>query len=176
MMILDLTLGTSFFMPPRLDGRTERALGGNPLLFQHLFWFFGHPRSISSRCRPSHVSDLLTSMQEKTSSAIDDGLAILAIGALSFVVWAHHMYVSGMNPYFGFFFATTTLIIAVPRPSRSTMGADAVARQHPLTVRCSCHRVHLHVHQRRPDGLVPRQRDRERPALRTMFWSRTSTW
>src|SRR5882762_9595128 len=40
--------------------------------------------------------------------------AILAIGALSFVVWAHHMYVSGMNPYFGFFFATTTLIIAVP--------------------------------------------------------------
>src|SRR5260370_16512549 len=40
--------------------------------------------------------------------------AILAIGCLSFVVWAHHMYVSGMNPYFGFFFATTTLIIAVP--------------------------------------------------------------
>src|SRR5260221_3216637 len=40
--------------------------------------------------------------------------AIVAIGALSFVVWAHHMYVSGMNPYFGFFFATTTLIIAVP--------------------------------------------------------------
>ena len=40
--------------------------------------------------------------------------AIVAIGGLSFVVWAHHMYVSGMNPYFGFFFATTTLIIAVP--------------------------------------------------------------
>ena len=40
--------------------------------------------------------------------------AIVIIGALSFVVWAHHMYVSGMNPYFGFFFATTTLIIAVP--------------------------------------------------------------
>ena len=40
--------------------------------------------------------------------------AILAIGGLSFIVWAHHMYVSGMNPYFGFFFATTTLIIAVP--------------------------------------------------------------
>ena len=40
--------------------------------------------------------------------------AIVGIGALSFVVWAHHMYVSGMNPYFGFFFATTTLIIAIP--------------------------------------------------------------
>ena len=43
-------------------------------------------------------------------------VAIVAIGGLSFIVWAHHMYVSGMHPYFGFFFATTTLIIAVPTP------------------------------------------------------------
>jgi cytochrome c oxidase subunit 1 len=50
----------------------------------------------------------------KTFRLSHDGRAIVAIGALSFVVWAHHMYVSGMHPYFGFFFATTTLIIAIP--------------------------------------------------------------
>ena len=105
--------------------------------------------------------------------------AIVAIGALSFVVWAHHMYVSGMNPYFGFFFATTTLIIAVPtaikvynwvltlwRGDIHLHGADAVRD-----------RLHLHLHPRRPDRACSSATSRSTCRCRTpTSWSRTSTW
>jgi cytochrome c oxidase subunit 1 len=90
--------------------------GGSPILFQHLFWFFGHPE-VYIVALPAFglVSDLLSTHARKNIFGYRMMVwAIIAIGALSFVVWAHHMYVSGMNPYFGFFFATTTLIIAVP--------------------------------------------------------------
>src|SRR2546429_4843040 len=117
MMILDLTLGTSFFMPAIVSmGQQGGHSGGNPLLFQHLFWFFGHPE-VYIVALPAFgiVSDLLSVHARKNIFGYRMMVwAILAIGALSFIVWAHHMYVSGMNPYFGFFFATTTLIIAVP--------------------------------------------------------------
>ena len=85
-------------------------------MFQHLFWFFGHPE-VYIVALPAFgiVSDLLSTHARKNIFGYRMMVwAIVAIGALSFVVWAHHMYVSGMNPYFGFFFATTTLIIAVP--------------------------------------------------------------
>src|SRR5438477_1304641 len=117
MMTLDLTLGTSFFMPAIVSmGQQGGHSGGNPLLFQHLFWFFGHPE-VYIVALPAFgiVSDLLSVHARKNIFGYRMMVwAILAIGALSFIVWAHHMYVSGMNPYFGFFFATTTLIIAVP--------------------------------------------------------------
>src|SRR4030088_1444126 len=117
MMILDLTLGTSFFMPALVSlGEQSGHSGGNPLLFQHLFWFFGHPE-VYIVALPAFgiVSDLLSVHARKNIFGYRMMVwAIVAIGALSFLVWAHHMYVSGMNPYFGFFFATTTLIIAVP--------------------------------------------------------------
>ena len=117
MMILDLTLGTSFFMPAIVSlGQQRDHVGGNPLLFQHLFWFFGHPE-VYIVALPAFgiVSDLLSVHARKNIFGYRMMVwAILAIGGLSFLVWAHHMYVSGMNPYFGFFFATTTLIIAIP--------------------------------------------------------------
>ncbi len=117
MMIFDLTLGTSFFMPAIVSmGEQLDYKGGSPLLFQHLFWFFGHPE-VYIVALPAFgiVSDLLSVHARKNIFGYRMMVwAILAIGGLSFVVWAHHMYVSGMNPYFGFFFATTTLIIAVP--------------------------------------------------------------
>ena len=74
------------------------------------------PKSTSSRCPPSAWSRtvLATHARKNIFGYRMMVWAILAIGGFSFVVWAHHMYVSGMNPYFGFFFATTTLIIAVP--------------------------------------------------------------
>ena len=74
------------------------------------------PRSTSSRCPPSASSPTCSATHARKNIFGYRMMvwAILAIGGLSFVVWAHHMYVSGMNPYFGFFFATTTLIIAVP--------------------------------------------------------------
>src|SRR5215208_6556777 len=90
--------------------------GGSPILFQHLFWFFGHPE-VYIVALPAFgiVSDLISTHARKNIFGYRMMVwAIVAIGALSFIVWAHHMYVSGMNPYFGFFFATTTLIIAIP--------------------------------------------------------------
>ena len=117
MMTLDRVLGTSFFMPTIVElGEQLKYGGGSPLLFQHLFWFFGHPE-VYIVALPGFgiVSDLLATHARRHIFGYRMMVwAIVAIGALSFVVWAHHMYVSGMNPYFGFFFATTTLIIAVP--------------------------------------------------------------
>jgi cytochrome c oxidase subunit 1 len=117
MMLFDLTLGTSFFMPAIVSmGQQREYAGGSPVLFQHLFWFFGHPE-VYIVALPAFgvVSDLLSVHARKNIFGYRMMVwAIVIIGALSFVVWAHHMYVSGMNPYFGFFFATTTLIIAVP--------------------------------------------------------------
>ena len=117
MMIFDKELGTSFFMPAILSmGENLDHEGGSPILFQHLFWFFGHPE-VYIVALPAFglVSDLLSTHARKNIFGYRMMVwAIIAIGGLSFIVWAHHMYVSGMNPYFGFFFATTTLIIAVP--------------------------------------------------------------
>ena len=117
MMLFDALLGTSFFMPAIISqGESSGTIGGSPVLFQHLFWFFGHPEVyIVALPAFGMVSDLLSTHARKNIFGYRMMVwAIVDIGAISFVVWAHHMYVSGMNPYFGFFFATTTLIIAVP--------------------------------------------------------------
>jgi cytochrome c oxidase subunit 1 len=117
MMSLDNLLGTSYFMPAIVSlGQQLDYSGGSPVLFQHLFWFFGHPE-VYIVALPAFgiVSELLSVHARKNIFGYRLMVwAIVVIGGLSFVVWAHHMYVSGMNPYFGFFFATTTLIIAVP--------------------------------------------------------------
>ncbi|WP_026871226.1 cytochrome c oxidase subunit I [Inquilinus limosus] len=117
MMLIDRLLGTSFFMPALVEmGEQLKYGGGSPILFQHLFWFFGHPE-VYIVALPAFgiVSDLISTHARKNIFGYRMMVwAIVAIGALSFVVWAHHMYVSGMHPYFGFFFATTTLIIAIP--------------------------------------------------------------
>lgn len=117
MMLFDKLLGTSFFMPAIISlGQQLQHEGGSPILFQHLFWFFGHPE-VYIVALPAFglVSDLISVHARKNIFGYKMMVwAIVAIGVLSFVVWAHHMYVSGMNPTFGFFFATTTLIIAVP--------------------------------------------------------------
>src|SRR5947208_2578204 len=117
MLLFDRILGTSFFMPAIVEmGQHLKYHGGSPLLFQHLFWFFGHPE-VYIVAVPAFgiVSDLISTHARKNIFGYRMMVwAIVVIGALSFVVWAHHMYVSGMNPYFGFFFATSTLIIAVP--------------------------------------------------------------
>src|ERR671912_176200 len=117
MMLFDRLLGTSFFMPAISQlGEQLKYGGGSPILFQHLFWFFGHPEVyIVALPAFGMVSDLISTHARRNIFGYRMMVwAIVAIGVLSFVVWAHHMYVSGMNPYFGFFFATTTLIIAIP--------------------------------------------------------------
>ncbi len=117
MMLLDKLIGTSFFMPALVSlGETLDYTGGSPVLFQHLFWFFGHPEVyIVALPAFGMVSDVISVHARKNIFGYRMMVwAIVMIGALSFIVWAHHMYVSGMHPAFGFFFATTTLIIAVP--------------------------------------------------------------
>ncbi|MGA0596153.1 cytochrome c oxidase subunit I [Enterovirga sp. CN4-39] len=117
MMLFDRLLGTSFFMPTLVSmGEQLKYGGGSPLLFQHLFWFFGHPE-VYIVALPAFgiVSDLIAVHARRNIFGYRMMVwAIIAITVLSFVVWAHHMYVSGMNPWFGFFFATTTLMIAIP--------------------------------------------------------------
>ena len=117
MMLFDRLLGTSFFMPTLVSmGEQLKYGGGSPLLFQHLFWFFGHPE-VYIVALPAFgiVSDLIAVHSRRNIFGYRMMVwAIIAITVLSFVVWAHHMYVSGMNPWFGFFFATTTLMIAIP--------------------------------------------------------------
>jgi cytochrome c oxidase subunit 1 len=117
MLLFDRTLHTSFFMPAIVElGEHKDYVGGSPILFQHLFWFFGHPE-VYIVALPAFgvVSDLIAVHARKNIFGYKMMVwAIVAIGVLSMVVWGHHMYVSGMDPWFGFFFAITTLAIAVP--------------------------------------------------------------
>lgn len=117
MMLFDRTLGTSFFMPALIEaGERQKYAGGSPILFQHLFWYFGHPE-VYIVALPAFgiVSDLISVHARKNIFGYRMMVwAIIAIAVLSMVVWGHHMYVSGMNPEFGYWFAITTLAIALP--------------------------------------------------------------
>ena len=118
MMTLDQALGTSFFMPALVShGQNSSATtAAARCCSSTCSGSSAIRRSTSSRCRRSASSPTCISVNARKNIFGYRMMvwAILAIGGLSFIVWAHHMYVSGMNPYFGFFFATTTLIIAVP--------------------------------------------------------------
>ena len=107
MLLFDQTIGTHFFAP---------AQGGQPLLWQHLFWFFGHPEVyILILPAMGMASDIIANGSRKpvfgyTSMVV----AILGIGVLGWVVWGHHMFMSGMNPTLGTSFMISTMFIAVP--------------------------------------------------------------
>ncbi len=117
MLLFDNLLGTSFFIPAvTLFGQQLPREGGNPLLFQHLFWYFGHPEVyIVILPAMGIASELIATHSRKPIFGYKAMVvALAAIAIIGFLVWAHHMFVSGMNPYFGFFFAVSTLIIAIP--------------------------------------------------------------
>ncbi|HEV8338617.1 MAG TPA: cbb3-type cytochrome c oxidase subunit I [bacterium] len=118
MLLFDRMGGTSFFVPAGLIVGTVPVdhAGGNPLLWQHLFWFLGHPEVYVLILPPmGMVSDILANNARKPIFGYRFMVASLAsITFLSFLVWGHHMYTSGMHPLLGTAFMTTTLIIAVP--------------------------------------------------------------
>jgi cytochrome c oxidase subunit 1 len=118
MLMLDRHAGTSFFLPGGLmvSGKPIGHSGGDPLLWQHLFWFFGHPEVYIAILPAMGVtSHLLSVFARKPVFGYKAMVgAILAIGGLGFMVWGHHMFVSGMNPHAGFAFSTLTTAIAVP--------------------------------------------------------------
>jgi cytochrome c oxidase subunit I len=118
MLMLDRHAGTNFFLPGGLmvSGKSIDHTGGDPLLWQHLFWFFGHPEVYIAILPAMGVtSHLLSVFSRKPVFGYKAMVgAILAIGGLGFMVWGHHMFVSGMDPHAGFAFSTLTTAIAVP--------------------------------------------------------------
>jgi cytochrome c oxidase subunit 1 len=107
MLLLDRTLGTSFFLP---EG------GGQPLLWQHLFWFFGHPEVYILVLPAMGVtSEILSTFSRKPIFGYNAMVfSMIALALLSWVVWGHHMFQSGMNPLLGTAFMLSTMVIAVP--------------------------------------------------------------
>ena len=118
LLLLDRNAGTSFFVPGGLmiSNQPVDHGGGSPLMWQHLFWFFGHPEVyIAVLPGMGMTSHLLSVFSRKPVFGYRAMVgATIAIGGLGFVVWGHHMFVSGMNPYAGFAFSTLTTAIAVP--------------------------------------------------------------
>src|SRR5947209_7476726 len=118
MLLLDRNAGTNFFVPSNLviSGHAVPHQGGSPLLWQHLFWFFGHPEVYIAILPGMGVtSHLLSVFSRKPVFGYKAMVgAVLAVGFLGFMVWGHHMFVSGMNPYAGFAFSSLTTAIAVP--------------------------------------------------------------
>ncbi len=107
MLLFDQTIGTHFFQP---------AAGGQVLLWQHLFWFFGHPEVyILILPAMGMVSDIIANGSRKPIFGYHSMVfAIMGIGFLGWIVWGHHMFQSGMNPTLGQTFMISTLLIAVP--------------------------------------------------------------
>jgi len=117
LLLLDRNLGTSFYVPlVVVNGQIMGHKGGSPLLWQHLFWFFGHPEVYIAILPGMGVaSQLLSTFSRKPIFGYRAMVyAILAIGILGFVVWGHHMFMSGMSPYSAFAFSVMTMAIGVP--------------------------------------------------------------
>lgn len=117
LLIMDRSFGTSFFLSDIfIQGEVLHYQGGSPVLFEHLFWFLGHPEVyIVILPAMGLVSEIMSTNSRKPIFGYRAMVAsILAIGFLSTIVWGHHMFVSGMNPFLGSVFTFTTLLIAIP--------------------------------------------------------------
>ncbi len=118
MQLADLTLGTGFFIPEGWSaGNTAPASGGGqPLLWQHLFWFYSHP-AVYIMILPAMgmVSDMISTFARKPLFGYKPMVySIAGIAGLGFIVWGHHMFVSGMSPVLGMTFMVATMFIALP--------------------------------------------------------------
>src|ERR1700741_4098756 len=117
LLLMDRNLGTSFFLPVVVvNGQLLGHKGGSPLLWQHLFWFFGHPEVYIAILPGMGVtSQILSTFSRKPIFGYRAMVyAMLAIGFLGFMVWGHHMFMSGMSPYSAFAFSLLTMAIGVP--------------------------------------------------------------
>tara|TARA_R110000787_G_scaffold43892_2_gene107440 strand:- start:384 stop:2195 length:1812 start_codon:yes stop_codon:yes gene_type:complete len=117
MLIMDRSFGTSFFLSDiYIAGEVLHNQGGSPVLFEHLFWFLGHPEVyIVILPAMGLVSEILATNSRKPIFGYRAMIAsILAIAFLSTIVWGHHMFITGMNPFLGSVFTFTTLLIAIP--------------------------------------------------------------
>ena len=117
LLVFDRSFGTSFYLSEIfIGGEALPNLGGSPILFQHLFWFLGHPEVyIVILPALGITSEVISTNSRKPIFGYTAMIgSILAIAFLSFIVWAHHMFITGMNPFLGSIFMFLTLIIAIP--------------------------------------------------------------
>src|SRR5258708_9660405 len=117
LLLLDRNAGTSFFVPlVTVNGQLAGHKGGSPLLWQHLFWFFGHPEVYIAILPAMGLCSQLVSVFSRKPIFVYKAMvyAMLSIGLLGFMVWGHHMFMSGMSPYSAFAFSIMTMAIGVP--------------------------------------------------------------
>jgi cytochrome c oxidase subunit 1 len=122
LLIFDRSFGTSFFLSEiYINGEALHNMGGSAVLFQHLFWFLGHPEVYIVLLPALGItSEIISTNSRKPIFGYRAMIgSILGIAVLSFIVWAHHMFMSGMNPFLGSIFMFLTLIIAVPSAIKS---------------------------------------------------------
>ncbi len=117
LLLMDRGFGTSFYMSDIVtsSGALD-ATGGSPILYEHLFWFLGHPEVYIILLPALGItSEVISTMSRKPIFGYRAMIgSMLAIGFLSFIVWGHHMFMTGMNPFLGGVFTFTTLLIAIP--------------------------------------------------------------
>jgi cytochrome c oxidase subunit I len=117
LLIFDRSFGTSFFLSDiYIAGEVLHYQGGSPVLFEHLFWFLGHPEVYIVLLPALGItSEIIATNSRKPIFGYRAMIAsIIAIAFLSTIVWGHHMFISGMNPFLGSVFTFTTLLIAIP--------------------------------------------------------------
>src|SRR5438093_1218877 len=117
LLLLDRNLGTSFYVPlVVVNGQVMGHKGGSPLLWQHLFWFFGHPEVYIAILPGMGVaSQVISTFSRKPIFGYKAmAYALMSIGLLGFMVWGHHMFMSGMSPFSAFSFSLMTMAIGVP--------------------------------------------------------------
>lgn len=117
LLLMDRSMGTSFYLSEiHVAGEALDHMGGSPILFQHLFWFLGHPEVYIVLLPALGItSEIIATNARKPIFGYRAMIgSILAIGFLSFIVWGHHMFLTGMNPFLGSVFVATTLLIAIP--------------------------------------------------------------
>jgi cytochrome c oxidase subunit I len=117
LLVFDRSFGTSFYLSDiYIGGEALPNTGGSPVLYQHLFWFLGHPEVYIVLLPALGItSEIIATNSRKPIFGYKAMIiSMLGITILSFVVWAHHMFVSGMNPFLGSIFMFLTLIIAIP--------------------------------------------------------------
>jgi cytochrome c oxidase subunit 1 len=117
LLMFDRMLGTSFYLSDiYMAGEALHYQGGSPVLYEHLFWFLGHPEVYIILLPALGITSevIATNSRKPIFGYRAMVTSILAIAFLSFIVWGHHMFVTGMNPFLGSVFTFTTLLIAIP--------------------------------------------------------------
>ena len=117
LLVFDRSFGTSFYLSDiYIGGQVLEHTGGSPILFEHLFWFLGHPEVYIVLLPALGItSEIISTMSRKPIFGYRAMIgSMMAIAFLSFIVWGHHMFITGMNPFLGAVFTFTTLLIAIP--------------------------------------------------------------